>query len=121
MSGYVIRQLTKEDGQDNLSVAMIIEEGDLGEDRSAQGVIILESSETGRRLWAWAQREGKNFPFSPPAFGQPAGIKATRLKAYTQVAQNLRVARISQDHCIVTINGIGVIVNNEDLFLLGAQ
>ena len=117
-NGYVIRQLRNRDGKDELTIAMIIEEEDLGGDHGMEQVIIPESSETGKRLWECTQREDRSFPFSPAAFGQPAGIKATRLNAYTQVAQNSRNGPIPKDHCIVTINGTRVIVPDKDLYVI---
>ncbi len=119
MSGHVIRQLRNRDGKDDLAVAMIIEdEGLVGNDLGMVPVVILESTETGKRLWSWAQREGKKLPFSPAAFGQPAGIRATRLNTYTQAAQNLQIAPIPKDHCIVAVGGFGVILAEQDLFKL---
>ena len=118
MSGYVIRQLNQNDGRDDLAVVMIIEEEELGKNRSTESVIIPESTETGKRLWAWAQRDNKEFSFSPAAFGQPAGIKATRMQAFTETAQRARASPFPENHCIVSINGINIILANEDLFVV---
>lgn len=111
MSGYVIRQLKGDD----LAVAMVIEQEELGDDRGTEQVIIPESTQTGKLLWRWAQRERRAFLFSPAAFGQPAGIKALRMEALTKAAQELKAYPIPQDHCIVSINGTAVILANNDL------
>lgn len=114
MSGYVIRRLTIVDGEYKPAVAMIIEGEELGEDRSTELVIIPESTETGKRLWNWAQREGKQLPLCPAAFGQPAGIQGRKLVAFTKAAQKHNLPK--GEHIVVT-SGIAIIVPDKDLYV----
>ena len=113
MSGYIIRKLTQRNGRDDLTIAMVVEEEELGEDRGMERVIIPESTETGKRLWNWAQREGKQLPLCPAVFGQPAGIQGKKLVAFTKAAQRQNLPK--NEH-IVAIDGIAVVVPEEDLF-----
>ena len=58
---------------------MVVEEEELGEDRGMEQVIIPESTATGKRLWNWAQREGKQLPLygwiGRPLAGHGSGHK----------------------------------------------
>jgi hypothetical protein len=115
--GRVIRQLQKKDGVDKLEIVMVIEEEELGEDRSIDNGIIPETSEIGQRLWKHAQQEGRTLPFSPAAFGQPAGIQTTRLNAYTKAAREVRGTPIPKGHCVVSLDGFSIILPEQDLVI----
>ncbi|MDO8470445.1 MAG: hypothetical protein Q7S63_00515 [bacterium] len=117
MSGIIIRMANPT--TKNLDVVMIVEEDDIeeGTESIPTPVIIPESSESGKLLYAWALREKKSLPFTPQVFSQPGGVQSALDEALTTAvrAQGKMYNRSYNEKSACRLLGMTLLIPNEDI------